>query len=156
MAENASKAHRQDEASTSKTFLKMPIREPEEHTVITITTDSETTDGEKPTYIEDKTPEMDKVTEVHAPPPTITASQTLSAQTPMPTSPNGCSTGHSARTNSRDHTATPTKPSDDTVETAEGEIHVNEKSRIGFRFGRVENKNTVRFEEKIIYEDPVE
>ena len=125
----------------------MPIRKLE-HTVITITTDSQTTDGEEPTHIEDNIPETGEITEVYAPPPTITASRTLSAQTPMPTSPTGCSTGHSARTNGRDPTATLTRQSDDTVETVEeGQLPGNEKSRIGFWAGRGE-KNTVSFEEK--------
>ena len=103
--------------------------EPENtHTVITITTDSQTTDGEEPTQIEDNILKTDEITEMYAPPPTITASRTLSEQTPMPTSPIDRSTGHSARTNGQNPTATPSRPSDDTVETAgEGEIHGNEK-----------------------------
>ena len=119
MAENTIKAPQQYEGSTSKSFRKMPTSEPEGHTVITIITDSPTTDEEEPTLIEQKIPETDELPEVYPPPPTIIASRTLSAQTPMSTSPICCSTAHSTRKIGRDPTATPTAPSDDTVETAE-------------------------------------
>ena len=44
MMESKSK---QDEAGTSKSFPKMPTRELDERIVITITPDSQTTDGEE-------------------------------------------------------------------------------------------------------------
>ena len=99
-------------------FPQNADKEPEGHTVITIITDSQTTDGEEPTLTEQNDPETDEITEVYAPPSTITASRTLSAQTPMLTSSIGCSTAHSAREIGRDPAATPTTPSDDIVETA--------------------------------------
>ena len=58
---------------------------------------------EEPIHTGDKIPVTDEITEVDAPPPAITACRKLSAQTPMPTAPIGCSTGHSARTRSRPH-----------------------------------------------------
>ena len=92
---------------------------------------------------------MDEVTEIYAPPPTTTTSRTLTAQTPMPTSPIGRSDAHSVRSNSRDLTATPTRPSDETVEAAEGgKVHGNGEGLIGFRVGTGENENTVSFKEK--------
>ena len=49
----------------------------------------------------------------------------------MPTSPIGCSAAHSVRTNGRDLTATPTRPSDETVETAEcGNVQGNREGLI--------------------------
>ena len=157
MAESTNKAQQQDEASTSKSFPKIiPIREPEEHTVITITTDSQTTDEES-IQNEENIPETgevmetDEVTEVYAPPPTTTASRTLNAQTPMSTSPIDCSTAHRLRTNGRDLTATPRRPSDNTA-AEECKIHGNEKSRrIGFRAGRrdFKEKNNIRMSSRI-------
>ena len=73
MTESANKAQQQDNASTSKSFSKMPLREPEEQTVITITTDSQTTDTDEPTHNGENTPETgeltetDEVTEVYVP-----------------------------------------------------------------------------------------
>ena len=145
MVETANKAQQQDEACSSKSVRKIPKRETEEHTLITITTDSQTTDVDDPTNKEENIPETgevsqtDELQEVYAPPPTTTANRTLSAQTPMPTSTIGCVTAHSARTNGRDLTATPTRPSYDTAETAE---------EVGVKAGRGESKNTVSFKEK--------
>ena len=99
---------KQDEASTSKSFLKMPSHETEERTVITITTDSQTTDGEGNRIAADENTGADEVTEIHAPPPTATTGRTLTAETPVSSSGIGCSTEISARTNGRDPTATPT------------------------------------------------
>ena len=124
MAERQTK-QRQDEAGTNKSFPKLSTRETEERTVITITTDSQTTDGEEKTQDEENDTAADKVTktvedtEIHASPPTATANWTLTTDTPMPTSLIGCSTAISARTNSRDPTATPTRPSDATTEPPE-------------------------------------
>ena len=51
IAEASGKLRRkQDEAGTSASFPKLPPREQEKHTVITITTDSQTTDGEELTH----------------------------------------------------------------------------------------------------------
>ena len=102
MAERFGKTgQQQDKADTSKSFPKMPMREQEEHTVITITTDRQAMDGEESAHHEENNPEMgeatetDEVAELYAPPPTAAAtSRTLSAQTPMPTSPIVCSTAH--------------------------------------------------------------
>ena len=68
------------------------MKEAEYRTVITITTDSQITDGEKPKQEEENNPatgevtDTDEVTEICAPPPTATANQTLTTQTPIPTS----------------------------------------------------------------------
>ena len=86
-----------DEAGTSHSFPKLPLWEPEETTVITITTGSQTTDAEESTYKEGSISETAEVTEVDAPPPTAATSRTLSAQTPMPTSRLGCSAGRCAK-----------------------------------------------------------
>ena len=117
---------RRDEASTSKSFPKMPNRDAEEErTVITITTDSQTSDAE----------ENSTVTYEHAPLPTTVTGRTLTAETPMPSSPIGCSTGISTRTNGRNPTATPTKPSDTVADSPEeGRVY-------GRRDGRVESAN---------------
>ena len=112
--------------------------------MITITTDSQTTDGEEPIHTGDKIPETDKITEVDVPPPTITSAE------------------HSARKRRCQHhqlaavldiceTPRPHRRSRRTTqpETAgEEEIHGNQNSKIGFVAKRGENKNTVRFEEK--------
>ena len=109
----------------------MPNREAEEErTVITITTDSQTADAEENGTATDEHPEADEITEINAPPPT-----TVTAETPMPSSPIGCSTGISSRTNGWDPTATPTKPSDNVAESPEeGRVY-------GMREGRVESAN---------------
>ena len=78
MAERQTK-QRQDEAGTNKSFRKLSTRETEERTVIIITTDSQTTDGEEKTQDEENDTAADKVTEtvedteIHASPPTATA-----------------------------------------------------------------------------------
>ena len=80
---------RQDEASTSKSFPKMPNRDAEEErTVITITTDSQTTDAEENSTATDEHPEADEITET-----TTVMGRTLTAETPMSSSPIGCITG---------------------------------------------------------------
>ena len=56
MAESASKIKQQEEAGTSKSFPETPMREPEEHTVIMVTTDNQTTDGAKSAHIEENSP----------------------------------------------------------------------------------------------------
>ena len=121
---------RQDEAGTGKFLPKIPVEETEEQTVITITTDSQTTGGEEQTQDEenntaaDEVTETDEVTEIRAPPPTATANRTLTTDTPMPTSPISCSTAISTRANGQDSTATPTRPSDTTAESPErGNVH---------------------------------
>ena len=101
---------KQDEASTSKSFPKMPNRETEERTVITVTTDTKTIDEEGDRKAVGENTEADEVTEIQAPPPTTTTGRTLTAETPMPSSPIGGSTEISTRTNKRDLTATPTRP----------------------------------------------
>ena len=111
---------KQDEATTSKSFPKMPNRETEERTVITITTDSQTTDGEGNSIDADENTEADEVTEIHAPPSTATTGRTLTAETPMPSSPISCSIEISTRANGRDPTATPTRLSDTQTESPEG------------------------------------
>ena len=125
-----------DEASTSKSFPKMPNCDvEEERTVITITTDSQTADAEENSTAMDKHSEADEITEIDAPPPTFVTGCTLTADTPMPSSPICCSTGISTRTNGWDPTATPTKPSDTTVEPPE------EGKVLGRREGSVESTN---------------
>ena len=111
---------KKDEAGTSKSFPKMPTSKTEKRTVITITTDSQTTDGEENSIAADKVTEAFEVMEIRAPLPTTTASQTLTTETPMPTLPIGCSTAISTRTNGRDPTATSTRPSDTITESLEG------------------------------------
>ena len=102
------------------------MREKEEHTVITITTDSQMMDSEEPTHREENPPktgetaDTNEVTKIPAAPPSATSSRTLTEQTPLPTSPNGCSTAHSVRTNNRYPTATPTRSSHDTTGSPEG------------------------------------
>ena len=121
---------KQDKA-TSKSFPKMPNREPEERTVITITTDSQITDGEGDSIAAGENTEADEVTEIHAPPPTTITSRTLTAETPMPSSPIGSSTEISYRTNGRDFTATPTRPSDTITESPEGgKVYCSERGRV--------------------------
>ena len=127
MAEASGKLRRkQDEAGTSASYPKLPPREQEKHTVITITTDSQTIDGEEPTHREENVPETgetadtDEVTKILAPPPSATTSRTLTEQTPLPISPIGCSNAHSVRTNDRDPTATPMRPSYDTTGSPKG------------------------------------
>ena len=104
VAESSSKTgQQQDETSTSKSFPKLSMREQEKYIVITITTDSQSTDGEKSAHHEENNPETGEAAEIdgniYISPPTTATSQTLTAQTPMPTSPIGCSTAHSVRTN---------------------------------------------------------
>ena len=111
---------KQDETSTSKSSPKMPNRETEERTVITITTDSQTTDGEGDSIAAVENTEADEVTEIRAPPSTTITCRTLTAETPIPSSPIGCSTEISTSTNGRDLTATPTRPSDTITESPEG------------------------------------
>ena len=127
---------KQGEASTSKSFWKIPNRgAEEERTVITITTDSQTTDAEESRTAADEHPEADETTVIKAPPPTTVTGRTLTTETPMPSSPICCSTGISTRTNGRDPTATPTKPSDTIAEPPEeGRVY-------GRRGGRVETAN---------------
>ena len=85
---------RQDEASTSKSFPKLPSRDAEEErTVIIFTTDSKTADAEENSTATDEHPEADEITEINAPPPTTVTGRTLTTETPMPSSPIGCSTG---------------------------------------------------------------
>ena len=124
---------KQDEASTSKSFPKIPSRETEEKTVITITTDSQTTNGEGNSTAADENTEADEVTEIHAPPLTTTTGRTLTGETPMPSSSIGRSTEISTRTNGRDPTATPTRPSDTITESPE------EGNVYGSKGGRVES-----------------
>ena len=127
---------RQNEASTCKSFPRMPNRDAEEErTVITFTTDSQTADAEENSTATDEHPETDEITEINAPPPTTVTGRTLTTVTPMPSSPIGCSTGISTRINGWDPTATPTKPSDTIAESPE-EIRV-----YGRREGRVESAN---------------
>ena len=109
-----------DEASTSKSVPKIPNRDAEEErTVITITTDSQTANSEGDSNAADEHPEADEITELDALPPTTATGHTVTAETPMPSSPIGCSTGIGTRTNGWDPTATPTKSSDTTVEPSE-------------------------------------
>ena len=109
----------------------MPDRETEEGTVITITTDSQTTDGEGDSIAAGENTEADEVTEIHALPPTTTTCRTLTAETPMPSSPIGCRTEISTRTNGRDLTATPTRPSDTITESPEGgKVYGSEGGRV--------------------------
>ena len=122
---------KQDEASTSKVFPKMPSRENEVRTVITITTDSQTTDGEGHSIAAGENTEADEVTKIHSTPPTATTSRTLTAETPMPSSSIGCSTEISTRTNGRDPTATPTRTSDTISESPEiCKICCSERGRV--------------------------
>ena len=84
----------------------------------------------------DKHTEADEITEIDAPPPTTATGHTLTAETPMPSSPIGCSTGIGTRTNGWDPTATPTKPSDTTVEPSEeGRVYGTGKGRVEFLKG---------------------
>ena len=123
----------QDEASKSKSFPKMPNCETEERTVIIITTNSQTTGGEGDSIVAGENTEANEVTEFPAAPPTTTSGRTLTAETPMPSSPIGCSTEISTRTNGRDLTATPTRPSDTITESpAGGKV-------CGSEWGRVES-----------------
>ena len=113
MAESNTK-QQQDEPNSSKSFVKLPMKEAEERTVITVTTDRQITEVDEPTQDEEDNPvtaevtKTDEVTEIYTPPPTATVNQTLTTQIPTPTSPIGCSTAHCS--NGRDATATPTKP----------------------------------------------
>ena len=109
-----------DEASTSKSFPKIPNRDAEEErTVITITKDIQTDNSEGDSNAADEHPEADEIPEIDAPPPTTATGHTLTAETPMPSSPIGCSTGIGTRINGWNPTATPTKSSDTTVEPSE-------------------------------------
>ena len=122
---------KQDEASTNKSFPKMPSHETEERTLITITPVSQTTDGERNSIAADENTEADEVMEIHAPPPTATTCRTLTAETPMPSSPIGCSTEISTRTNGQDPTATPTRPSNTITELPEGsKVYVSKRGRV--------------------------
>ena len=101
----------------------------------------------------------DEVKEIYVPPPTAATSQTLTAQTPLPTSPIGCSTAHSIHRNSRDPLATPTQPLHDTTgSTKGGKVHSSRGGGLtGPRAGMGESKSTVNFEEKIVVSgDPAE
>ena len=112
----------------------MPNRDSEENrTVITIKTDSQTADAEENSIAADENHEADEITEIDAPSPTTVTGRTLTAETPMQSSPISCSTGIGTRTNGWDPTATPTKPSDATAEPPEeGRVY-------GRREGRVES-----------------
>ena len=153
MAGNQTKL-KQDERGTSRSFPKLPMKKTVEQTVITITTDSQTTDGEEPTRDEEKNPttgevtETVEVTEICAPSPTATANRTLTTQTPMPTSPIDCSTALSVRTNGQDPTTAPTRPSDNTPGLPEGcKVHGNGECLMGFKVGMDENKITENSQE---------
>ena len=73
---------KRDEAGTSKSFPKLPNRDAEERTVITITTDSQTADAEENSTTADEHPEADEITEIDASPPTKVTGRTLTAETP--------------------------------------------------------------------------
>ena len=77
MAEAENKTGPSDQSYTSKSFPKLPIREPEERTVITITSDSQTPDGEEQTNNIENNIETDGMKELHSVLPTISASRTL-------------------------------------------------------------------------------
>ena len=97
----------------------MPNCETTERTGITMTTDSQTTDVEENSTAADENHEADEIKEIHAPPPTAATGRTLTAETPMPSSHIGCIAEISTRTNGRDPTATPTRPSDTITESPE-------------------------------------
>ena len=81
----------------------MPNRDAEEKmTVITITTDSQTDEAEENSTVTDEHPGAEEITEINAPPPTTVTGRKLTAETPMPSSPIGCRTGISTRTNGWD------------------------------------------------------
>ena len=114
----------------------MPNRDAEEEiTVITITTDRQTSDAGETSTATDEHPEADEITEINASPPITVTGRTLTAETPMSSSSIGCSTEISTRFNGWDPMATPTKPSDTVTESSE-------KDRVcGRREGRVESAN---------------
>ena len=127
----------------------MPSRETEERTVITITTDSQSTDGEGNSIAADENTGADEVTEIHASPTTVTTGCKLTAETPMPSSPIGCSTEISTRTNGRDPMATPTRPSDTLTESPEGgKVYGSKEGRVE-SVGEVVDKIFEKFQGKI-------
>ena len=101
----------------------MPIRETKERTVITITTNSQTTDREENSTAVDEATEADQVTDIRAPLPTVSPSRILTAGTPMPTSNIGCRNAISTRSNGRNPTATTTRPSDARELPEGGKLH---------------------------------
>ena len=123
---------KQDEASTSKFFPKIPNRDAEEErTVITITTESQMADARENSTATGEHAEADEITEINAPPPTAVTGRTLTAETPMLSSPIGGSTGISTRINGWDPTATPLKPSDTVPESPEeGRVYGTKEGRV--------------------------